>query len=80
MIDARDLRVDFATKRGVVAAVRGISFTLGREKLGIVGEFGFRQVDDRARHHAAVCRRRRASPPTVSPSATSTCFPRARRR
>ena len=40
MIDARNLRVDFATKRGVVSAVRGISFTLGREKLAIVGESG----------------------------------------
>ena len=49
MIDARNLRVDFATKRGAVEAVRGISFTLGREKLGIVGESRLRQVDDRAR-------------------------------
>jgi peptide/nickel transport system ATP-binding protein len=35
-----NLRVRFPTPQGWVAAVRGISFTLGREKLGIVGESG----------------------------------------
>ena len=36
-------------RRGDVQAVRGVSFTLGREKLGIVGEIRFGQVDDRPR-------------------------------
>jgi peptide/nickel transport system ATP-binding protein len=35
-----DLRVRFHTERRVVEAVRGVSFTAGREKLGIVGESG----------------------------------------
>ncbi len=34
------LKVDFPTRSGVVEAVRGVSFTLGRERLGIVGESG----------------------------------------
>jgi len=32
--------VDFATPKGLVHAVRGVSFSLGREKLGVVGESG----------------------------------------
>ena len=40
LLDVADLRVDFATPKGVVQAVRGVSFTLGREKLGVVGESG----------------------------------------
>jgi peptide/nickel transport system ATP-binding protein len=35
-----DLQVRFHTRQGIVEAVRGISFALGREKLGIVGESG----------------------------------------
>ena len=35
-----DLRVRFHTERRVVEAVRGVSFTVGREKVGIVGESG----------------------------------------
>jgi peptide/nickel transport system ATP-binding protein len=35
-----DLRVRFRTPQHVVEAVRGISFTVGREKVGIVGESG----------------------------------------
>jgi peptide/nickel transport system ATP-binding protein len=34
------LSVSFRSPQGVVQAVRGISFTVGREKLGIVGESG----------------------------------------
>ena len=40
ILEVDDLRVRFHTRQGVVEAVRGISFTLGREKLGIVGESG----------------------------------------
>lgn len=35
-----DLRVRFHTARRVVEAVRGVSFEVGREKVGIVGESG----------------------------------------
>ena len=40
LLEVEDLRVDFATGKGLVEAVRGVSFTLGREKLGVVGESG----------------------------------------
>ena len=40
LLTVEDLHVDFATPKGLVEAVRGVSFTLGREKLGIVGESG----------------------------------------
>ncbi len=40
LLTVEDLRVDFPTRKGLVQAVRGISFSLGREKLGIVGESG----------------------------------------
>jgi peptide/nickel transport system ATP-binding protein len=35
-----DLRIRFHTARRLVDAVRGVSFTVGREKVGIVGESG----------------------------------------
>ncbi len=40
LLAVEDLRVRFHLRRGVVEAVRGVSFTLGRERLGIVGESG----------------------------------------
>ena len=40
ILEVDELRVRFHTRQGVFEAVRGISFTLGREKLGIVGESG----------------------------------------
>jgi peptide/nickel transport system ATP-binding protein len=41
LVEIRDLRVDFPTAAGGFnPAVRGLSLTLGREKLGIVGESG----------------------------------------
>ncbi|WP_426956071.1 ABC transporter ATP-binding protein [Muricoccus radiodurans] len=39
-VEIRDLRVDFPNATGVTHAVRGVSFSLGKEKLGIVGESG----------------------------------------
>ncbi|SJZ48775.1 ABC transporter ATP-binding protein [Consotaella salsifontis] len=40
LLDVRDLKVRFATRRGAIEAVRGISFSVGRERVGIVGESG----------------------------------------
>ena len=40
LLEVANLRVSFRTPRGVTAAVRGVSFSMGREKLGIVGESG----------------------------------------
>ena len=40
LLDVRNLRVTFDTDTGPVEAVRGVSFSLDRERLGIVGESG----------------------------------------
>ena len=40
LLTVRDLRVTFDTEAGRVEAVRGVSFSLERERLGIVGESG----------------------------------------
>lgn len=40
LLSVQNLRVSFPTHRGRVEVVKGISFTLGRERLGIVGESG----------------------------------------
>lgn len=40
LLEVRDLRVTFDAATGPVHAVRGVSFALGRERLGIVGESG----------------------------------------
>ncbi|NGM18383.1 ABC transporter ATP-binding protein [Roseomonas stagni] len=40
LVEIADLRVDFPGPNGFVPAVRGVSLTMGREKLGIVGESG----------------------------------------
>ncbi|MEN0097470.1 MAG: ABC transporter ATP-binding protein, partial [Brucella pseudogrignonensis] len=40
LLTVEDLRVTFPTRTGAIEAVRGVSFTLGRERLGIVGESG----------------------------------------
>ncbi len=40
LLTVEDLRVIFPTRQGPSEVVRGVSFTLGRERLGIVGESG----------------------------------------
>ncbi|MDO5896851.1 ABC transporter ATP-binding protein [Agrobacterium sp. Azo12] len=40
LLTVENLRVTFPTRTGEVQAVRGVSFTLGKERLGIVGESG----------------------------------------
>ena len=40
LVDIQNLRIAFPTPSGPIDAVRGVSMTLGREKLGIVGESG----------------------------------------
>ncbi len=40
LLDIENLTVTFPTRAGEFHAVRGLSFTLGRERLGIVGESG----------------------------------------
>lgn len=40
LLSVENLRVSFDTEAGLVEAVRGVSFSLGRERLGIVGESG----------------------------------------
>jgi peptide/nickel transport system ATP-binding protein len=40
LVDVENLWVRFPTRTGVFDAVRGISFSLGKERLGIVGESG----------------------------------------
>ena len=40
LVSVQNLHVTFHTEAGPVEAVRGVSFSLGRERLGIVGESG----------------------------------------
>ncbi|CDO40542.1 peptide ABC transporter ATP-binding protein [Bartonella henselae] len=40
LLEIEELRVSFPTTRGVLEAVRGVSFSVGKEKIGIVGESG----------------------------------------
>ncbi|WP_299907300.1 ABC transporter ATP-binding protein [uncultured Paracoccus sp.] len=40
LLSVKNLRVAFPTRQGVFEAVRGVSFDLGRERLGVVGESG----------------------------------------
>lgn len=40
LIEVENLKVSFDTPKGEIVAVDGISFTLGKERLGIVGESG----------------------------------------
>lgn len=40
LLTVEDLHVTFKTRKDAIRAVRGVSFSMGREKLGIVGESG----------------------------------------
>jgi peptide/nickel transport system ATP-binding protein len=40
LLEVEDLRIRYPGREGPVEVVRGVSFTLGRERLGIVGESG----------------------------------------
>lgn len=40
ILEIEDLRISFPTRRGVSEVVRGVSFSVGKEKIGIVGESG----------------------------------------
>lgn len=40
LLSVQNLRVTFPTRQGEFQAVRGVSFDLGRERLGVVGESG----------------------------------------
>ncbi|AGT08693.1 ABC transporter ATP-binding protein [Paracoccus aminophilus] len=40
LLKVRNLKVTFPTRTGLVDVVRGVSFDLGRERLGVVGESG----------------------------------------
>jgi peptide/nickel transport system ATP-binding protein len=40
LLQVENLRIAFDSRRGPVEAVRGVSFALGRERVGIVGESG----------------------------------------
>ena len=37
LLTVEDLHIRFPTRTGVVEAVRGLSFSLGRERLGVMG-------------------------------------------
>lgn len=40
LLNVEDLRISFPSRHGPVEVVRGVSFSMGRERLGIVGESG----------------------------------------
>ena len=40
LLEVKNLRVSFPSRRQTVEAVRGLSFSMDREKIGIVGESG----------------------------------------
>ncbi|MDP3526576.1 MAG: ATP-binding cassette domain-containing protein, partial [Hoeflea sp.] len=40
LLSVENLRIAFPSRQGPVEVVRGVSFELGRERLGIVGESG----------------------------------------
>ena len=40
LLEVDNLKVRFPTRTGIIEAVRGVSFSVGRERLGIVGESG----------------------------------------
>jgi ABC-type microcin C transport system duplicated ATPase subunit YejF len=68
------MSVEFPTLSGVVTAVKNVSFKIGREKVGIIGESGSGKEHDGPRHHAASnLRQRSLSRPTACASRMSIC-------
>ena len=54
LLEVRGLKTYFYTEVGVVRAVDGVDFTIEPEKtLGIVGESGCGEIDDRPIHSEA---------------------------
>ena len=63
----------FPTRTGVIEAVRGVSFTLGRERLGIVGESGSGKSQTGRAIMGLTPIRAPRSRPSGSSSTASTC-------
>ena len=80
ILDVEDLRVRFPGASATVEAVRGVSFEVGREKLGIVGESGSGKIDDRPRHPAAGAASRPGHGAAPRASRGSTSWPPPSRR
>ena len=67
MLRVQDLRIAFQTPQRMIEAVRGVSFTIGREKVGIVGESG----SGKSMTGRAILR---LTPPSASVTATALRF------
>ena len=74
LLEVENLRVRLRRRTAVTPRGAHVSFALGRERLGIVGESRLRQVDDRRAPSWACPRRRtRRCAPTVSSSTAWIC-------
>jgi ABC-type microcin C transport system duplicated ATPase subunit YejF len=71
LLDVGNLRVTFPTPRGPIEVVKGVSFTLGRERLGIVGESGSgKSIHQHCLSSQRFILRRPNSTPLIVPSTT----------